>query len=418
MGRSRRGFGRVRKLPSGRWQAFYADPEGRVRLSRNGNPTPVRWTAPNTFDTKADAEEWLSSERRLVSAGTWTPLDERKAAREALRARRDITLEEYSERWLQERRNSKGQPLAELTRDKYRTLLDLHILPTFGTSLLPTITRADVRAWHSTVAAGHPTTRAHAYNLLRSILATAVDEDEIIDRNPCYIRGAGMRHRSREVMPATLDELAIMVAAMPEGRRLALLLATWCALRSGELRELRRSDVDLKVGVIRVRRGVVRARTGREDGPRTEWRVRDPKTAAGSRDVAIPPHLIADVRAHLLRHAGKGADGFLFPSLKGGHLAHSTLYGRAATLDEDGKVIRSGHGWREARRKAGREDLDLHDLRHTGASMAGQAGASLAELMHRLGHSTPSMALHYQHATRERDTELARKLSAMAEAAE
>ena len=42
-----------------------------------------------------------------------------------------------------------------------------------------------------------------------------------------------------------------------------------------------------------------------------------------------------------------------------------------------------------ARTKAGRPDLRFHDLRHTGAMMAAHAGATIAELMGRLGHATP-----------------------------
>lgn len=51
-------------------------------------------------------------------------------------------------------------------------------------------------------------------------------------------------------------------------------------------------------------------------------------------------------------------------------------------------------------------------LPQTGASMA---GASVAELMHRLGHSTPAMAMEYQHSSRERDAELGERLSAVGE---
>jgi integrase len=86
-------------------------------------------------------------------------------------------------------------------------------------------------------------------------------------------------------------------------------------------------------------------------------------------------------------------------------------------VDSDGNVRETGFGWREARRLAGRQDLALHDLRHTGASMAGEEGASMAELMYRLGHSTPSMAMRYQHSRLDRDRDLGRRLSARAEQA-
>jgi len=67
-----------------------------------------------------------------------------------------------------------------------------------------------------------------------------------------------------------------------------------------------------------------------------------------------------------------------------------------------------------ARDKAGRPDLRFHDLRRTGAVLAAAAGATLAELMARLGHSTVSAAMRYQHAAADRDKVIAGALSELA----
>ena len=64
-----------------------------------------------------------------------------------------------------------------------------------------------------------------------------------------------------------------------------------------------------------------------------------------------------------------------------------------------------------AREAAGRPDLRFHDLRHTGAILAAATGATLAELMARLGHSTPGAAMRYQHAAADRDKVIAPALS-------
>ena len=88
----------------------------------------------------------------------------------------------------------------------------------------------------------------------------------------------------------------------------------------------------------------------------------------------------------------------LFPNTEGKHMHHGSLY----------KVFKP------ARLAAGRPDLSWHGLRHTGATMAAQQGATLAELMERLGHSTVGAALKYQHAASDRQADLARRLSAMA----
>lgn len=406
----KRSFGSIRRLPSRRYQARYTAPTGELV------------SAPVTFTARMDAEAWLLAERKLSEEPeSWLAPQARleKARREA-EATRVPTFGEYAEQWINERRNSKGQPLRPLTRDKYRSSLRVHVYPTFGAVPLNEITRAYVRKWYDNLDAG-PTAQAHAYATFRAILNTAVVDDELLARNPVYIRGAGARSGRRQLRPASLDELSLMVEAMPDRRKLLLLLATWCALRSGELRELRRSDIVLgkdedgsSFGWVNITRGVVRARTGENDrGRRTEALVGAPKTEAGVRSISIPAFLLPSVREHLLRHAAPGEDGLLFPSDRDPavHLSEATLNGRAAVLDSAGKVVRMGFGWREARRRAGREDLDLHDLRHTGASMAGEEGASMAELMYRLGHSTPAMAMRYQHSRRERDRALGDRLS-------
>ena len=124
--------------------------------------------------------------------------------------------------------------------------------------------------------------------------------------------------------------------------------------------------------------------------------VGTPKSNAGVRDIVIPPHLLPIVAEHLRAHA-PGHDDLLFPAANGSHLSPSTLqkpYGRA-------------------RAAAGRPDLRFHDLRHTGAVLAAATGATLAELMARLGHSTVGAAMRYQHAALDRDRAIAEALSRM-----
>ena len=97
---------------------------------------------------------------------------------------------------------------------------------------------------------------------------------------------------------------------------------------------------------------------------------------------------------------GAGKDGLLFPAAgdPADHMRPATLY----------KVFYP------ARDKAGRHDLRFHDLRHTGAVLAASTGATLAELMVRLGHSTPGAAMRYQHAAKGRDAQIAAALSDLA----
>ena len=248
-----------------------------------------------------------------------------------------------------------------------------------------------MRDWHASMGSRTPTLRAHCYSLLRAILTTAV-EDGLLPTNPCHIRGASNVKAVHKIRPASLPELESLVAAMPERYKVMTLLAAWCGLRFGELTELRRKDIDIKAGVIRVRRAVSRVNG--------EYIVGTPKSDAGTRDIAIPPHLHPALRNHISSSISGGREALLFPAAGDAshHLAPASLY----------KVFY------RARLEAGRPDLRWHDLRHTGAVLAAQTGATLAELMGRLGHSTPQAALRYQHVAGGRDAEIAAALSRMA----
>jgi integrase len=288
----------------------------------------------------------------------------------------------YAEAWLEQRE------LKPRTRALYRRLLDRFILPAFGEVSLRHITPQVVRTWHSGLDSSRPTQRAHTYSLLRSILSTAVT-DEILASNPCRVRGAGSAKRVRSIEPATLGELEVLLESIPAPYRSLVLIGAWCGLRFGEVSELRRKDVDLKAKTIHVKRGVVRV--GKE------VTVGKPKNIAGVRDIAVPPHLLPILEQHLKEHVALGREALLFPSVK----------------DPDVQVHTNTlrRHWLKARLAAGRPDLRVHDLRHTGAVLAAQSGATLAELMARIGHSTPQMALRYQHVARGRDAEIAARMS-------
>lgn len=366
----RAGFGNIRKLPSGRFQARYTGPDEQTHK------------APFTFDTKGDAEVWLSTRRAEIVRETWVPEDVRSATGAA-----PLTVGEYAASWMRRR------TLKPRTRDHYETMLRRFILPTFADRPMIEITPTEVADWHHGLDTG-PTYRAHAYSLLRSVCITAVDED-VITVSPCRVRGAGaVRKSARRIEPATLPELEALATAMPSRLRACILLAAWCALRFGEIAELRRKDVDLRNRVIKVRRGVTR--TG------GQVVVSTPKSAEGIRDVAIPPHLVPLLREHISEHAQWGKEGLLFPNKDGQQLAHSALMWH----------------FHKAREAAGRPELHFHDLRHTGAVLAAQTGATLAELMGRLGHATPTMAIRYQHIAQGRDAQIAARLSELARSEE
>jgi integrase len=367
----KRSFATIEQLPSKRWRVKYTAPDG------------IRRSAPHTFGTRLIAEAWVVDTRRKIDKDQWNATD--------ANPREAVTFGVYAARGL-ENRQVAGRPIKARTREHYDAILNDHLLDTFGHRQIAAIKPSDVRDWYAKTLVDRPTMRSHAYSLLRTILASAVN-DELIDANAARIVGAGRAKRVHKIRPASVAELGTLTAAMPERLQLMVTLASWCALRFGEAVELRRSDVDLSLEVIRIRRAAVRTKGA--------YSTTTPKSEASARGVSIPPHVIPLIEAHLAKYVDGKRDSLIFPADHGGHLQPSTLY----------------RHWYKARTAAGREDLRWHDLRHSGAVLAAATGATLAELMDRLGHSTPQAAMRYQHAAAGRSREIAALLSKLADVA-
>lgn len=221
--------------------------------------------------------------------------------------------------------------------------------------------------------------------LLRAILNTAVKEDELIRQNPCRIPGYD-RYHTPERPVATVAQVLALAKRMPPRFSALVIVAAFSGLRWGELAALRRSDVDLTAGTVRVPRKLAALRSRMEFGP--------PKSVASNRTVTLPSAARTALAEHLAEYVGEEPEALVFTGDKGA-------------------VLRSGNfrravGWAAALRAAGMpEGFHFHDLRHTGNNLAAATGASTRDLMHRMGHASMRAALIYQHANSERDREIA-----------
>ena len=359
----RRGWGYIRKLPSGRFQASYIGDD----LKRHN--------APRTFTAKMDAEAWLAKERRELEVGTWEPPSKPVPT---------LDLEKYSDRWVTERK------LRPRTATGYRALLRLHINPVLGSKPVATVTPEMVRRWYLGLGTDHPTRNSHAYQLLHAIMATAVTDD-LIAANPVHIRGAMHTERKRQPVILSPAEVARLADAMTPELAVSVLLAAWCGLRWGETSELRRKDVDIENKILTVARGV----TYRD----RKFRVQGTKSGVVRR-VVMPPHIVKRVSDHLSNHVADDPEALLFPAP--GTNAHlvDIVYRKSFT---------------KAAKAIGSADLHVHDLRHFAGTQAARVGGTTAEVMSRLGHSTVGAAMRYQAAGLDRDREIAAALSELAE---
>jgi integrase len=354
---NRRRFGSVRQLRSGRWQARYVGPDGIMR------------PADQTFTTKTEAQRWLTRAEAEILDGDWI---DPNAGR--------VSFGEYAADWIDERPNLRPKSIR-----LYRYLLRGHLLPDFGNVPLNRITDSRVRRWRKELldSGVSPVTTAKAYRLLKAVMNTAVS-DSLIRRNPCRLKGAGQEH-SPERPVLSIAQVMDLADVIDPRFRVFLLLAVFGSLRWGELAALRRCDIDVETGAVRVSRQLTEQAAGRSIfGP--------PKSAAGQRTVIIPAAIIPDLAWHLARFAAPGDEGLLFTSSTGSLLHHSNFYRRV---------------WMPALREAGLPGVHFHDLRHSGNLLAAAAGATLRELMARMGHSSTRAALIYLHDSDERQRKLA-----------
>ncbi len=298
-------------------------------------------------------------------------------------------FKEWATNWLQTLTDVRPTPGAQ-----YDYLLGRLIMATFDGMPLADIDAVAVRAWMAALEARpsiSPTTAAKAYRLLRRIMAAAVEADYIA-KNPCTLKRAGVE-RSPEMRFATPEQVTRLVRQLPDRCRAMILVAAYGGLRWGELANLRRRCVDLRRGEVDVVEQLTELARRLTVGP--------PKSTAGRRTVALPASILPALAEHLERWAEPGPNGLVFPAPEGGFLRHSNFRRRV---------------WLPATKAAGLQGLRFHDLRDTAATLAVVAGATTKELMARMGHSTPAMAIRYQHVMEGRDAFIASALDRLIQA--
>jgi len=354
-----RQFGTIRELPSGRYQARYWHLGEQV-------------SAGTTFATKTEARKWLSSVETDLQRGDH--IDPRAGAER---------FGEYARRWLDER------DLRPRTRETYESQLKW-ILGTFETVRLRDIDAVSVRSWYGRMhkAGRSSNTVAKVYRLFRTIMSTAV-EDGLLRSNPVSIKGAAAEEHHARPVP-TFEEVARIAEAIELRFRALIWLAATSALRYGELTALCRAHVDLKRSTVRVERALAFEKgVGVAFGP--------PKTPAAHRTVAIPAGTVDILREHLDEFVDRAAASLVFTSVKGSPL----LYRYFAPY------------WTRAKAAAGvAAALHFHDLRHLASTTAASSGASVRELMARMGHATSDASLRYLEASARRDAEIAAAMDA------
>lgn len=371
---TKRTFGYIRELPSGRFQASYVGPGG------------ARHKGPLTFKQRSSAREFLKNQEALIQLNQWEkdsdfgPTDQDTPF-----------FGVYCERHISVQTTSRGDLLELSTQALYRNLLRTHLSP-FAPLRLDDITESIVNDWWAkAIKSGKKTTLSKAYKLLASVMKRAVEEKYLRD-NPCRVKGAHSATTGKRVGVSTNEEISKFAKHLNPRYRVMVLLAANAGLRFGELTALRRCDV---VPSIRDGRKALNIVVSRAVG----WAngapyVKTPKSRASNRVVPVRADFTATIAEHLETLAGKDAQALVFPSKSGTFLRHDVFT----------------NSFRPALERSGlSKKFTPHGLRHSFGTELGRVGANLAELKEALGDSTVSSVMRYVHTT-DRAEELIEKM--------
>ena len=321
----------------------------RVRYRKTDNSQ----TDKRGFSTKRDAELFLASIEVSKAKGEWVDPTLSRA-----------TVEAWSPTWL-----ASHSDLKPTTKAAYEWILTKHILPKWGTVALINVTHAGVQGWVTQLGTKYAPATVRKVHVVFSGLMNYAVRDRRIPRNPCddvrlpRVKGNERAYLSHEQV-AELADLATPFDGL-------VFFLAYTGLRWGEMAALKVKRVDM----LKRRLDVAEAIT--EVGGKVVWGT--PKNHE-RRSVPFPAFLV-DMLAEQCE--GKGRDDLLFTTKRGALLRGSnfrTSYFDAAALEF-------------ANRHPELPKVTPHALRHTAASLAISAGASVLSVQRMLGHASAAMTL-------------------------
>ena len=332
-------------------------PNGITRNKRTWDATLIAPTGVITksFEDLDQAIEWFKDGSDQIRKGTWVDPD-----------RIGETLAQYSKVWLRNKVEISGKTMAT-----YVSQLNVHVLPTLGAASLTSITNSEIRSWLSDLIEDGvgPTTLRQSLRLLRAILEDALSAG-LCPHNPT--KGVSIAKQTKKKAKALTPEQVKALAGEcgKYGNLIELLAAT--GLRINEALALQVGDVDYDSAKLQVARTWTMTATGKKILGATKSRE----------DRSIP---LSEQMISLLRPltTAKSKNHFLFTGAYGDALDYG--YFRRAYFTRAVKEL-------------GLDEVTIHWLRHTCASMLIRIGAPITTISDILGHSSIKITLEtYSH---------------------
>ncbi|MFG2618006.1 tyrosine-type recombinase/integrase [Streptomyces sp. NPDC048507] len=384
----RRLFGSIKQLKSGRFHVRYPHPVTGVSL--NG---------PTTFETEREADEYLARVRSRIADGIWVDPILAGVTLDSFAATDYFPVITVSDRTLERYRDDYTKwvspPYPESRSAVHLGAMRLSAVNVVAVdnwyAAAKVATRKSAIDYYTRTGRTAPsdagaTQLAGAYRVLRQIMNQAVRQKRIFT-SPCTISNAGtVKDKGRS--PATPAEVAKASLAMPPRYRLSPLAAAWSAFRPEELFAVPRHGWDREQCAFRVVQVLEELRG-------QPVRIKPlAKNDASLRTVHMPRWFGELMEEHLAEFVPEDPMAIIFATSN--DVPPSRSYRSAM--------------WSKARRTIGRTDLRFYDLRHTGAKFSAETGASIRQIMHRMGHKTTRAALIYQSHSSQEDRDVAGRM--------
>ena len=308
-----------------------------------------------------------------------------------------MSMEEYIEIWMEEYANVK---VRERTLRGYRTIVNNHIKPAFGSVMLDELTSRHIQRYYADCMKRGLSARTvhHIHRLLSQSLRQAVGWD-MTEKNSADDATPPTPTRPDIVPLSPAQTQRVMQIASGTDYFIPIFLGIYTGMRRSEVLGLIWRNVHLEQNGIAVLQTMV-------DIPGDPTHIAQPKSKTSRRSISISDNITRVLRQH--RH-----DMFF------DHARHSL------TLDEEAQVCGRPGGelmkpdalskaYKKIARAAGVPRSSSHTLRHTHVSMLLAAGVPIKTVQERLGHASIQTTMDtYGHLMENAQAEAAERLDDM-----
>lgn len=353
-------------------------------LKANGKRNQ-KWKS--TKGTKKEAEALLA--RMLAELEDGVYIDAKKTS-----------VSDYLDKWIVSIKGS----VSSTTYERYQQLCDKHLKPTIGNIALNKLQAIRISELYSVAMESgridgkgglSKQTVLHMHRVLKRTLSQAVKWG-LLSRNPCDAVDNIPKPSKKERLTFTTEEtLSLLEQLNGNPLYLPVLIAVTTGMRRGEILGLRWKDIDLDKKRLYIRQIVIETRQyGLE--------VKQPKTDASSRTIALPQIAIEAIKKYRVEQAE------LCLQLGKGLTPESMLFNEYSGLNVPNRITVN---FRSFIKSHGFKHVTFHDLRHTHATHLLEQNIHPKIVSERLGHSTIALTMNtYSHVMPTMQEEAANKV--------